>query len=288
MERPYASGSFGEVFIGTLNGKDQVILKRARQSAKAQQLLRIERKINERLDERNTSNPAHWPKYLGTHDVKSRTYLVWRRIRNGITLDEYLFRKPLTSLCARLCVLSPPTGLRHALFRAVTKEVLQALDAIHERGVVHRDVKPENIVLGSSQGMRLIDFGSAANTRAIFWRRGPHTQDPLFAAPEQRADARMPDRFDVFSVAVIGVAALVPGFESESRLREFRQRLQMASFDLYAWRARADSGEMEGLFGEDEQTKLCFDVLAAMFRKEPKDRISVQAALALLGTSGLP
>ena len=47
--------------------------------------------------------------------------------------------------------------------RFIFRQILEALDYIHEAGVVHRDIKPENILIDQNMNIKLIDFGFASN-----------------------------------------------------------------------------------------------------------------------------
>ena len=91
--------------------------------------------------------------------------------------------------------------------RSIGRDLCRALAAIHAAGIVHRDVKPANVMLATRDGAlhaTLVDFGVAA-------RRGPRTSvavgSPRFMAPEQRAGAIDP-RADVFSAAAVVFFAL--------------------------------------------------------------------------------
>jgi hypothetical protein len=120
------------------------------------------------------------------------------------------------------------------------------------------------------------------------------TIDPLYAAPEKRLCPFAPDRFDVFSVALIGMRVLLPSFSSERTMREFRNRLQAVDYDLGRYRnelcAPTDimsagmTGELAQLFNNrNALAARIADLLSAMLRKNPANRISARRALESSG-----
>ena len=90
----------------------------------------------------------------------------------------------------------------------IGKELLQALDVVHNRRLVHRDIKPENIMIDEQGNVVLLDFGIARDLNetsitsdlAMF---GPMTIG--YAAPEQIANKKklISSRTDLFSWAVV-------------------------------------------------------------------------------------
>jgi len=94
--------------------------------------------------------------------------------------------------------------IREAL--RITASAARALDCAHRHGVVHRDVKPENILLRDGQVM-IADFGIAFPVNSLSPRltqAGATLGTPLYMSPEQAAgDEALDHRSDVYSLAVV-------------------------------------------------------------------------------------
>jgi eukaryotic-like serine/threonine-protein kinase len=108
---------------------------------------------------------------------------------------------------------------------AIADAVLAALQAAHARGLVHRDVKPSNILLPDSGGVKLADFGIAkalAETSAGLTSTGQLLGTPRYLAPEQVAGRPASPASDLYSLAVVLYQCLTgePPFMAETPLAE--------------------------------------------------------------------
>lgn len=87
----------------------------------------------------------------------------------------------------------------------VGAQLAAILDSVHRQGVVHRDVKPENVLIGHDGQVSLVDFGIAKfrSTRAMTFI-GERLGSPDYMAPEQlRAPARVDLRADIWSLGAL-------------------------------------------------------------------------------------
>lgn len=116
---------------------------------------------------------------------------------------EYLAGEDLRKLLQRERVLAP-----HRVAR-LAAQICAGLDAAHKVGVVHRDLKPDNIVVvrrgGDSDFIKIVDFGIAqfAGPVAHRTRAGIALGSAAYMAPEQAEGKRVDGRADLYAVGVL-------------------------------------------------------------------------------------
>jgi serine/threonine-protein kinase len=85
----------------------------------------------------------------------------------------------------------------------VAAQVAHALAAAHRLGIVHRDVKPGNIMVTAAGGVKLMDFGIARLPDGMRTRTGLLVGSPLYVAPERMVGWEADGRSDIFSLGVV-------------------------------------------------------------------------------------
>ena len=131
------------------------------------------------------------PNVLRTHDLgefNGLRYLSMEFVK-GLTLKHLLESGE---------ILPTPVGLR------IAKQVCAGLAAAHEVGVIHRDVKPQNILIEPTGGLKIMDFGIARLTEDRgMTATGTVIGTPDYMSPEQARGLALDFRSDIYSTGVV-------------------------------------------------------------------------------------
>lgn len=83
------------------------------------------------------------------------------------------------------------------------RQMLEALDAVHKAGYVHRDICPRNFIVAPDyNSLKLIDFGLTIPAQAAYFQPGNRTGTPLYMAPEIVRRRNTDQRVDIFALGV--------------------------------------------------------------------------------------
>ncbi len=95
-------------------------------------------------------------------------------------------------------------------FYATMEQVAEGLSAVHDAGIVHRDVKPENVFIGSGSApiVKLLDFGLARVSESQITGAGLLVGTPSYVAPEQITGDAVDARADVYALGLVMYRAL--------------------------------------------------------------------------------
>jgi streptogramin lyase len=141
-------------------------------------------------------------------DVEGRLYLAMRLVEGP----------DLGSLLRAEGALEPARTV------AICAQIASALDAAHARGLVHRDVKPSNVLLDGSEHVYLADFGLTRSLGNPIAESGEERSigTPAYLAPEQLEDLAVDGSADVYSLGCLLYECLTGErvFPRDSRLAE--------------------------------------------------------------------
>jgi serine/threonine protein kinase len=140
--------------------------------------------ISQALTEYEVTQRLHHPNIIKIYDCRRKKR--WFRLSRVELLMEYIEGKPLDE------VEMPEMGQLVLIFN----KVASALVHMHRRGIYHGDMKPSNIMLSKTGGVKLIDFGTA-------WIKGEEKGriqgTPQYMAPEQPTEKIVDAKTDIYN-----------------------------------------------------------------------------------------
>lgn len=202
LKRLLGRGGMGEVYEAEHTVKEwTVAVKLLSESFSRDPVFRERMKREAR-----TAGRLQEPHVVPVHDygeIDGQIFLEMRLVE-GTDLDSVL---------KRFGPLTPPRAV------AVITQIASALDAAHAAGVMHRDVKPQNILVTADDFAYLVDFGIAsATTDEKLTQLGTAVGTWKYMAPERFSDAEVTYRADIYALACVLFECLtgVPPYRADS------------------------------------------------------------------------
>jgi len=252
VKRQLGEGSFGQVFEGTWqspSGVERVVLKRVKAKVQgADEMQEMELALNQYAAKAARGHCADFIGYSAVSDEEARRstlttglWLMWK-YEGSRTLDYYLRRRDTIRALAR--DLDVPEA---SVVPTIMKQIFSSLEAFHSAGLVHRDVKPANVIFAEEERrFKLIDLGACADLRTgKNYVPDESILDPMYAPPEKyvlptdsphlaksfldRAMSPMlwtrygPDRFDMWSAGMVMMQLSLPPMRNDRGLSQFHK-----------------------------------------------------------------
>src|SRR5918994_979701 len=191
--RPLGSGGMGEVYLARdrVLGRDVALKVLRKQYAGDDEF--AERFKREAMSAASLSHPNIIQVYDRGETEEGASYIAMEYVPGG-TLKERISREgPLEAADA--------AGLG--------AQVAEALGAAHDTGMVHRDIKPQNVLLTARGGAKVADFGIArAGSSATISRTGSVMGTAGYMSPEQALGKPATPKSDLYSLGVVLYEAL--------------------------------------------------------------------------------
>ncbi len=186
IERKLGSGGMAEVYLAEdeeLGRKVALKILNERHARDDQFVERFKREA------RNAASLSH-PHIVRIYDRGQfdETYYIAMEYLDGPTLKELLVRKGPTP---------PLTAIKFA------REILSALAEAHRHDIVHRDIKPHNVIVSPDWNVKVTDFGIARSGASQMTEAGSIVGTAQYLSPEQARGKPVDQRSDLYSVGIV-------------------------------------------------------------------------------------
>ena len=152
----------------------------------------------------------------------------------------------------------------------VVEQTADALDFAHSKGVVHRDIRPANIILANDRRVRIADFGIARIEGSQLTQHGEILGTPAYMSPEQIRGHELSPETDLFSLAVCA-------YEMLCGQRPFNGQNQAELLEALAYSPPAEPKELRQLGIPSRDFMFVFERALA---KDPSHRFADGASFA--------
>ena len=252
IDKSIGRGGMGDVYLATDTRLDRcVALKKLPEKCSTDSLLL--RRLRNEARAAATLNHPNVATIYSVEDIDDRPFITMEYV-DGRTLDA----------------VTPPEGMDIGRFLEIFIQVADALKHAHENGIIHRDIKPGNIMLTEDGTPKILDFGLAqiAEDEHTFGVRnstitqpGQIIGTPSYMSPEQAQGKDIDHRTDIFSLGVVM-------YEAMTGVRPFRGD---NSIELISNLLKVDPPEANGI--RPSIPKLISHLLTRCLQKKRSERV---------------
>ncbi|HZC19203.1 MAG TPA: protein kinase, partial [Rubrobacteraceae bacterium] len=190
LSRLVGSGKMSEVYLAHDQELDRDVALKVLKNQYASDEQLVERFRREAKNAASLSHPNIVQVYDRGETEDGSYYMVMERVSGGTLKDRLLKESPLPA----------PTAI------AIALQVAQALRVAHERGVIHRDIKPQNVLLTESGEVKVADFGIArasSSSSSTMTKTGFLVGTAHYISPEQALGQPASPKSDLYSLGVV-------------------------------------------------------------------------------------
>ncbi len=185
---------------------------------------------------------------------KNDTYYLIYEYVQGVSIDRHITKQKKLSLKE---------------IENIILQILAALAHSHSKGIVHRDVKPQNILITSNGNVKITDFGIAkALSSTTITQTGMFMGSPGYISPEQAEGKKVDGRSDLYSLGVIL-------FEMLSGRLPFRADTPWAIVNMHIQQAPPDISKLVKSIPQ-----YLSNIVSRSLSKNPSDRFSSAEEMA--------
>lgn len=204
VEAIIGKGGMGQVY----EGEDTVLSRRVAIKFLPESLTANPRAIERFITEAQVSGRLNHPNIIAIYDI-------------GQEDDQFYIVMELLNPTSASSFIKDKGPLHHLEACKIVSDCCSALHAAHQVGLVHRDIKPDNILCSPTGTTKLVDFGLVKD---VHFDEGSLTQTgvvagtPLYMSPEQASDGEIDRRSDIYSLGATFYTLLTgkPPFTGEA------------------------------------------------------------------------